>query len=172
MDDTEVYEIWVGRIVDRFKKGEWNREKGLREHIIHHSLELKSHGNIPPEWIASMTTLVDIAKGLSGYNVEITVDKFEGGYSGADLRDRIIDHAAILINDKLSCEWIMTMVVLIKIADAVTGRLVTRRLQIERLYSHWRNNMGDMEPPPFEAVLLEKKVGDTSSGIGLRSGDS
>jgi len=173
MDEEEVYEIWIGRIINRFEKGEWNGEKGLREHIIHHSLELENRESIPLEWMTSMTTLVDMAKRLSGYDVDITVNKFKEEDCNIDTwRSRIINHAINLRNNNISFEWIMTMIGLLSIVKTLARHKVTKRLQIERLYLHWRDDMAHMEPPPFEVVLLERKVEYVSSGSSWRPGDS
>lgn len=173
MNEEEVYEIWIGRIINRFEKGEWDGEKGLREHIIHHSLELENRESIPLEWMTSMTTLVDMAKRLSGYDIDVTVNKFkEEDHNIETLRNRIINHAVSLRNSKISFEWIMTMIGLLNIIKNLTRHKVTKRLQIERLYLHWRDDMAHMEPPPFELVLLERKVEYVSSRRDWRPEDS
>ena len=47
---------------------------------------------------------------------------------------------------------------LLDTAVRLTGQGITKRLQLERLYLHWKEDMTNMEPPPFEVCLLDKKV--------------
>ena len=173
MDEEEVYEIWVNMVVGRYEKGDWEGEAGLRKYMMHHTLEIEDH-EITSEWLASMTTLVDMAKRLSGYDVDITINKFffdeEEWKSEKMFRDNIIVHVMKLNSFKITSysffEWFVTMTILLDTAVRLTGKGITKKLQIERLYSHWREHINDMEPPPIETILLEeeaKRVKDTIS---------
>ncbi|MBU0895972.1 MAG: hypothetical protein KJ584_05185 [Candidatus Omnitrophica bacterium] len=165
MDEEEVYEIWVNRVVTRLEKGDWKGEAGLRKYMIHRALEIENC-HITSEWLASMSTLVDIAKRLSGYDVDITINKFffdeEEWNSEKKLRDEVILHATKLKGVKITgyhfFEWFVTMTMLLDTAVRLTGQGITKRLQLERLYLHLKEDMANMEPPPFDVWLLEKNV--------------
>lgn len=165
MDEEEVYEIWVNRIIQRYEKGDWEGEAGLRKHMMHHALEIEDY-ETTSEWLASMSTLVDIAKRLSGYDVDITINKFffdeEEWNSEKKLRDNIIVHVMKLKGVKITSyhffEWFVTMTMLLDTTVRLTCQGITKRLQLERLYLHWKEDMNNMEPPPFEVCLLDKKV--------------
>lgn len=172
MDEGEVYEIWTDRIIKRFEKGDFGGKKGIQEHIIHHAIELEGRDTIPLEWQASMATLVDMAKRLLGYDIQMTINRFgnEDINNVQQLQERIIKHAIELRKKKIDLEWIMTIMVLLNMAITLTGCDITKRFQLERLYIHWKEDMTHMEPPPFEICFLEKKKAYISPE--WRSGDS
>lgn len=165
MDEEEVYEIWVNRVVTRLEKGDWKGEAGLRKYMIHRALEIENC-HITSEWLASMSTLVDIAKRLSGYDVDITINKFffdeEEWNSEKKLRDEVILHATKLKGVKITgyhfFEWFVTMTMLLDTAVRLTGQGITKRLQLERLYLHLKEDMANIEPLPCDVSLLEKNI--------------
>ncbi len=173
MDEEEVYEIWINRVVTRLEIGDWKGEAGLRKFIIHRALEIENY-QITSEWLASMSTLVDIAKRLSGYDVDITVNKFffdeEEWSSEKKLRDEVILHVMKLKGIKITShhffEWFVTMTIFLDTAVRLTGQGITKRLQLKRLYLHLKEDMINIEQPPFDVCLLDKKV-ETESSIFL-----
>ena len=100
-----------------------------------------------------MTTFVDMAKRLSGYDVDIIINKFffdeEEWQSEKKLRDNIIAHVNKLKSIKITSysffEWFVTMTILLDTAVRLTGKGITKTLQVERLYSHWKGHTTDME---------------------------
>ena len=172
MDEEEVYEIWVNIVVARLEKGDWKGEAGLRKYMMHRALEIENY-QITSEWLASMSTLVDIAKRLSGYDVDITINKFffdeEEWNSEKKLIDNIIVHVMKLKGVKITSyhffEWFVTMTMLLDTAVRLTGQGITKGLQLKRLYLHLKEDMVNMEPLSFDVCLLDKKVETESSRL-------
>ncbi len=66
-----LYEVWVNKIVERFKKGHWAGENGLVDHFKHHVKELDEEwkGQITKEFLVSLQSLIDISLKLKGFDI-------------------------------------------------------------------------------------------------------
>lgn len=66
-----LYDVWINKIVARFKKGHWDGEKGLAEHFKHHVDELDKEwkGEITKDFLVSLQSLIDISLKLNGIDI-------------------------------------------------------------------------------------------------------